>query len=248
MQGLTMSLRQKSCSECVVAKTKCDLRRPACSRCAVRQTRCEYADSSRVSRSDNGSEPDNSHQSVNDDSVRPTARLPTIGQHLPGNTVADNSSFPISGDVSRNPLSGLSPVVLDGDLNSTLGALDDPKSMGAGCLSSTSVGESENHATELALSILPSAGTIPVLARHSMETMLRVFRSWPRMMAKKTQLPPIIHSTQVLESVGPTPLANCFTLVKMWDGQSPGTSRIVQDTLKKELQSLLDSVRRAAIR
>jgi hypothetical protein len=41
----------------------------------------------------------------------------------------------------------------------------------------------------------------------------------------------------------PAALARCYTLVKMWDGQSPGALMMVEETIKKEMQRLLDIVR-----
>ena len=244
VQGPTKALRQKSCGECVVAKTRCDLRRPTCSRCAVRQVPCQYTTSCERSRSEDDSDTHNSHQTEDDNYVAPTTALPAVEQQLPDESVANDYSFTTLGDFSPNSSINAppDPGILEGTLDSTLRTLDGLGTTGAGCTLSTFTGASENQVVELALPVLPSTATIPVLAQHSMEIMLRVFRTWPRMMAKGTQLPPIIHSTQVPGTTESPPLANCFTLVKMWDGQYPGTSSIVKETLKKEMQSLLHTV------
>ncbi|KAE8445698.1 hypothetical protein EG329_012996 [Mollisiaceae sp. DMI_Dod_QoI] len=96
------------------------------------------------------------------------------------------------------------------------------------------------------LASLQSQDTTPPLAKHSMQTLLRVFRSWPGMLAKGFQLPPIFHySTKEKEKEKsfPLPLANCCTLVKMWYGQHEGSNAIVQDTILKEMKTIVANFR-----
>ena len=92
------------------------------------------------------------------------------------------------------------------------------------------------------LDLLPSSATTPRLVRHSMELILRILRTWPRMLAKDIQLPPIIHATQVSEQFKTGTIANCITLAKMWHGQCLGAAEIVQDTVKREMQDLINTV------
>ncbi|KAK9250411.1 hypothetical protein V1507DRAFT_438159 [Lipomyces tetrasporus] len=68
------------------------------------------------------------------------------------------------------------------------------------------------------LSLWPSETPNSALAKHSMEFLFRVLRTWPRMMADEIQLPPLIHTTHFSNKALPLPLANCFTLAKMWMG------------------------------
>lgn len=74
-------------------------------------------------------------------------------------------------------------------------------------------------------------------------TIFRVLRSWPRMLAKGFQLPPIIHLLQFKEGT-PRPLANCIALCKIWSGQcdasvGPGIGGAVTE----ELEIILNKVR-----
>lgn len=90
---------------------------------------------------------------------------------------------------------------------------------------------------------LNSHDTTPILAKHSMQSLLRIFRTWPGMLAKGYQYPLIFHHS-VRESEGPvpTPLANCCTLVKMWYHQHEGNS-IVNEAIIKEMGIILNTVR-----
>jgi hypothetical protein len=184
------------------------------------------------------------HQSEDHQDIGPANALPSVEQGLPDKVAANGNCFPSLDDLSPHPSTNppTDPGMPEDVSSSTPGALNDLDATGTGCELCTFAELSENQGVELAEPILPSAATIPVLARHSMDMMLRIFRTWPRMVAKGIQLPPIIHSAPVLETTEPTPLGNCFTLVKMWDGQSPGSESIVKETLKREMQSLLDKV------
>jgi hypothetical protein len=89
----------------------------------------------------------------------------------------------------------------------------------------------------------PTDAQTAALARHSMELVFRVMRTWPRMLAEDFQLPPLIHPTQRWNKELPLPLAHCITLAKMWYGQCEGAEEIVRATILKEVDCLLEHVR-----
>lgn len=112
------------------------------------------------------------------------------------------------------------------------------------------------------LRYLDQLDSTPPLAKHSMEVLLRVLKTWPKMLAKEFQPPPLLHSSQMYQILTsqsqnqriqqadsaspvnpvPQPLANCFTIAKMWAGQCEGASGIVTETVTKEMQSLFEKV------
>ncbi|KAL3455189.1 hypothetical protein BJX64DRAFT_297910 [Aspergillus heterothallicus] len=68
----------------------------------------------------------------------------------------------------------------------------------------------------------------------------RVLRSWPRILAEEFQTPPLIHHTHVADGKRlPMPLANCFTLVKMWHGRCQGSDEMVHRLIENEVNTLL---------
>jgi hypothetical protein len=69
---------------------------------------------------------------------------------------------------------------------------------------------------------------------------IRVLKSWPRGMAvhHTAHLPPIIHRLQLADGL-PAPLANCFTLAKMWADRTEGSGELVQSTILHEVRRLL---------
>lgn len=90
----------------------------------------------------------------------------------------------------------------------------------------------------------PNTPSNDLVVRHTMHFVIRVLRSWPRMMAAHhtAQLPPPIHRLQLVDGV-PTPLANCYALAKMWSGHTDGSRELVKNTILHEIQRLLGEVR-----
>ncbi|KAI0459162.1 hypothetical protein F5B21DRAFT_457425 [Xylaria acuta] len=95
----------------------------------------------------------------------------------------------------------------------------------------------------------------PALVQHSVQTLFRAFRSWPRMLAKGIQLPPAIHFFQFccdgkrdFDSSGgdagmPKHISRCVTLCKMWVGQAEDSGQIVQSAVRGEVESILAKYR-----
>ncbi|CZS98510.1 uncharacterized protein RAG0_07216 [Rhynchosporium agropyri] len=86
---------------------------------------------------------------------------------------------------------------------------------------------------------LLSHSMTPPLVLQSMETLLRALRTWPRILRKGFQLPPMFHhSVSRTSTTVSLPLANCCTLVEMWEGQFSGTNVLVQETIMIEIKTL----------
>ncbi|KAM0817382.1 putative Transcription factor domain-containing protein [Seiridium cardinale] len=90
-------------------------------------------------------------------------------------------------------------------------------------------------------SLSDSSPGIPTLGpkfTHIMHYIIRVLKSWPRLMAVHglSQLPPFIHTLQLTERI-PTPLVDCLTLVKMWADYTEASASLVQRTVLQEHSS-----------
>lgn len=100
--------------------------------------------------------------------------------------------------------------------------------------------------------LLGNRSSIPTahshIARNNMHFVIGVLKSWPRMMAMHhtNLLPPIIHRVQ-LEGSMPLPLANCYTLIKMWSGQAEGSSDLANTMLLQEIHRLVIEVSRPSL-
>ncbi|KAI0187584.1 hypothetical protein EV127DRAFT_436230 [Xylaria flabelliformis] len=106
----------------------------------------------------------------------------------------------------------------------------------------------------LALAAKPIRQDPPVLVEHSVQTLLRAFRSWPRMLAKGIQLPPVIHFFQFccdgkrdfggpLDAGIPKHISRCVTLCKMWVWQAEDSGQIVQAAVRGEAENILAKYR-----
>ena len=96
---------------------------------------------------------------------------------------------------------------------------------------------------QIMLGKAPNAPSNDLVVRHTMHFVIRVLRSWPRMMAAHhtAQLPPPIHRLQLADGV-PTPLANCYALTKMWSEHTDGSRELVKNTILQEIQRLFGEV------
>ncbi|KAK8043349.1 hypothetical protein PG993_005779 [Apiospora rasikravindrae] len=106
-------------------------------------------------------------------------------------------------------------------------------------LSATAVVSKERR--RVLLGNAPETPSTDVLVRHTVHFVIRVLRSWPRLLAAThhtAQLPPIIHNVQVVDGSLPKPLAHCYTLAKIWDGEVGGSGELVQRTVLDEVQRL----------
>ncbi|KKZ61439.1 hypothetical protein EMCG_03952 [[Emmonsia] crescens] len=245
MDGHPRNLRQKACRGCSAAKTRCDLRRPTCSRCTLRKTFCQYpAAVISTSKSTSSEISVEDHELPQKDSQKdtrtPQSDAPLEHERLCGDF---NPGFELSTPESESLyLHSLLPShlgVLENELAPTFEDLTNLDNLNYDYGLIRNIPDlSSNKSTQLAPSDVRSDSALK-LSQHSMEVILRVTRTWPRMMAKGNQLPPIIHPYQLSDGNIPTPLANCFALVKMWDGQRCGGTSIVQQTVKKEAQAII---------
>lgn len=80
------------------------------------------------------------------------------------------------------------------------------------------------------------------VSHHVSGFVVRVLRSWPRLMAlcHTARLPPMIHRVQ-LETGVPVPLARCYAIVGMWHRRGDGAAS-VRDKAAEEVQCLLGRV------
>ncbi|PGH09148.1 hypothetical protein GX51_00902 [Blastomyces parvus] len=239
VDGRPQPIRQKACRECSAAKTRCDLRRPTCSRCVVRNTDCRYltnpagpgigVESDGFPQRDGQkfTSPPQGHVRFETNplcsSFNPEVELPTPES----DTLDFHSILPPDLGALENEL----PAVLEGYTD--LDCLDYNYALIRNIPEPTS-GEGVHTAPS-------TPAPAYSLTHHTMQMLFRIAKTWPRMMARGIQLPPIIHPKQVSDGNMPLPLANCFALVKMWHGQPHGGASIVQQTVKREMQMIANS-------
>jgi hypothetical protein len=90
---------------------------------------------------------------------------------------------------------------------------------------------------------IPGTSTsAPPLVKHSMETLLRVIRTWPKALAKGMQVPPMFHFSNMHPDSMLWPMVNCVAIAKMWVGQSHDATENVRQAVLQEMRSLFGQV------
>ena len=77
--------------------------------------------------------------------------------------------------------------------------------------------------------------------QHGLNHTIRILRTYPLMIAHRTQLPPFIHHLQFSDTVSPTALANCYNTLDSWEGFS-SPSPAVESRILAEVDTLVRSV------
>lgn len=221
-QSQSLVLRRKSCSQCVRKKRRCSLERPSCERCREQGEVCSYE----------AAQQQPTLPVV--PSVTTTVGSGALSCSLAGLNTSfhnDQSSWSSSAlflpDITDEGV-GCPPLQ---DLNNSLQHFDHIQR-----------GNVNNAGSTFGTLLLPPRDAASNLARHSMELVLRVLRTWPGMLAEEFQLPPIFHHTQHNTLPLLLPMSHCVTLTKMWHGQGQGSERIVHNALVAATELLLEEV------
>ncbi|KAG5294387.1 C6 finger domain-containing protein [Histoplasma ohiense] len=237
VNGQFQSIRQKACRKCSAAKTRCDLSRPTCSRCSLRNTICRYPTSPRgleIGVGNHGLSQEDNQRYSNLPQGNATCELEPLGAGLSPDA---ELSAPENQGLDLNSLLPPDLGVLDNELTYPFGGINNLDTLDYNyALIKNMPGPSRDEPIQIWDSA-PSSSALGA-ARHSVQFILRVSLTWPRMMAKGTQLPPIIHPRQLSNGNIPLPLAHCFSLAKMWDGQCRGGAGIVEQTVRREIQEI----------
>ncbi|KIN02617.1 hypothetical protein OIDMADRAFT_102728 [Oidiodendron maius Zn] len=211
--------RKKACQQCSAGKMRCDLNRPRCSRCEVRRTVCEYTLAKPVVHSTPLTVRDTSTVDLSNDS----SHVVSPQQH---SLISKGVGF-------REPANPGIPAEKSGIFYWTSSPLNfvainlictiDPTRIRNRWLSD----------------FIPSlTDRVKMYAPEVSSFVFRVLKTYPSILLSRGQLPPFIHPSQLAGPDIPTPLANCLSLVRLWDGQVRGSEAIVCETIKKEMDRL----------
>ncbi|KKK18307.1 hypothetical protein P175DRAFT_0481575 [Aspergillus ochraceoroseus IBT 24754] len=205
--------RKKACGSCTKSKVRCDLERPACSRCRSLRRVCQYATPS---------------------SIPPlaTQHESTQGEGEEGEPITPWISSSILEAVQLDPgLEAAIPPIRPADDGLDFTKVDLVPSQNA-----------ENIRDRwLRPYILPPPGqeeTPKLYNPFTLQYISRVLSTYPHVMLKDGDVPPIIHRCQVSGPTMPVALANCYSLVRMCIQAAPGSEMMVVSTVEKEMERL----------
>ncbi|KAJ7041140.1 hypothetical protein C8F04DRAFT_1208423 [Mycena alexandri] len=89
--------------------------------------------------------------------------------------------------------------------------------------------------------LITPPGKIPKnFSSRTIQHMARVLKSYPKVMLKDEALPPIVHPFQA--AAPQQPLANCRSLLHMWENKAPGSELLVRETVWREMSRLVAEV------
>ena len=237
--------RKKACGQCSTAKARCDQKRPRCTRCETRNFRCNYAlpTSQKAPNTTTGGFPSSVEALGGFTFIDPAEASTSLSAQATSIGESNNASFFGTNVASPDALltpeshgSGRSPR--GGDQRSQDRTSDTPTFTDLSLICTIDSSRVRNRWME---AFVPSPNQRPKNFPPSIiQFISRVFETYPRMMLHPGNPPPIIHPSQLAVPDLPTPLANCLSLVRMWEGQVRGSEVIVRETVEKEMKRLYE--------
>ncbi|RAK96936.1 Zn(II)2Cys6 transcription factor domain-containing protein [Aspergillus ibericus CBS 121593] len=221
--------RKKACQSCTKSKVRCDLERPACSRCRSLGRPCEYPT-----------------RTVPTSQV---SRPPTEFYTVPTNPTSPEPEPPIFGAAQLNPEM---PIPLPSfsspswtprqPRRQVISACEETHELDFTFIDLVPSGDAAGIRDRwLRPYILPPLGQdeVPkVYHPFTLQYISRILTTYPRGMLRDGDVPPIIHRLQVVGRRMPRALANCYSLVRMWEQAAAGSEALVVETVEKEMDRL----------
>lgn len=232
--------RKKACNNCTKAKVRCDLEKPTCSRCRASGRTCEYLhptheESPPSRRSRERSHAASSEVGASEQSIH-LLSTPGVdaGIAMPGLPLSYGS--PVVG-WSPRPLQITGSRARVQEQNPQLDLRDIQLVAGSNA--------EDIRDRWLRPYILPPMGwtEVPkVYHPFTLQYISLVLRAYPRRMLKDGDAPPIIHHAQTHGGHIPHSLANCYTLVRMYEQAVPGSEAMAVTMVEKEMERLAEEV------
>jgi len=230
--------RKKACEPCALGKVRCDQRRPYCTRCNARGLICIYTIPEPPVQSAQSSLQTESPQ-VNQSYVQTTYSSPATASNDSGFASSSISTFNIPSAGRLEPRPTIDHIIEQRDSQSKestywSGSPIDFSNLNLVCnLDPTKI--RDRWLGDFVPSFNDKAKEHPPNLIHFVT---RVFKTYPNMLLRRGRLPPYIHPSQLAGTSIPTPLANCLSLVSLWDGQVRGGEAFVHEVVKKEMERL----------
>jgi hypothetical protein len=239
--------RKKACQQCTTAKVRCDLKRPQCSRCGTRRTACTYAAARpTVDHAPTGARESNRvGHPINGEIVTISADVPrpSIGAGFQESATPFRQTEPFRNPGNRDPQDHISPYSTSPACDQEHNEYWTSGSLNFVNLSLVCTVDPTRIRNRWLADFIPSlTDRIKIYPPGLTSFISRVLKTYPTMLLRKGQLPPFIHPALLAGPDIPTPLANCISLVRLWDGQVRGSETIVYETIKKEMERLYHEV------
>jgi hypothetical protein len=225
--------RKKACKQCTVAKARCSLDKPTCRRCQSRDLPCEF-----LALPSPGELPRAPCKGVD---VTPAGQSVSPGDPLFASTAPVDDAFlhQQTSNTSRQEVQNTNGEFRTQQQKRT------ERQIGFGNIDLIPISDSASIRNRWLQSFLPDTGQrVKILQPHTVQFLSRVFRSYSRQPLRPGCFPPFVHPLQMGNGELPLPLANCFSLIRMWMGREHGSDVLIVETVKSEMQRLFDEVSR----
>jgi hypothetical protein len=223
--------RKKACKQCTQAKVRCGHEKPQCGRCAVRQQTCEYFN-------EDINSPGRANALMLSTIYAPTSR--------PGYTSISPKEIFVTPEVSTTnlPDHGIStPISVPQSLEPS-SDFQEVRDVDFKNLDLVPFADSSDIQNRWITSFFSPGAQIPKnIHPHTVQYVACVLRSYPKYMLHDKGVPPIIHPKQVGAKWLSEPLANCYSLVRLWEGCVQGSETMIANTVKQEMERLVSEVR-----
>lgn len=225
--------RKKSCLQCARSKTRCGLERPFCHRCATARRECVYA--TPVEDPPVGSR----FSLLSDPSLPPILNITT--------PVSSSTVFTFSPDVAHVGSTAESdPTALPlppTPANHEDGALDFSD------LDLIPFPDADHIRDRLLRPFFSVREQVPkTFQPYTLQYITCVLRTYVKQLAGNICVPPIIHSIQMSNGNTSVALANCCSLVRLWDQHAAGSEAMVAEIIQREMSRLENCVGRTIFR
>lgn len=236
--------RRKACSNCIKSKVRCTLDRPACSRCRVTGRNCDYGTTTLALGQRHSSRLQEGHSGEADSLESQSVLSPPVPE-------ISSRVLQTPPSLSYTPSPSANNIIWDPPTQQAQGLPVEAPSKGkelnfeAINLTPSSIAE-DIRDRWLRPFFLPAHGrseTPKVCHPYTLQFLARILKTYPRYMLRDGLPPPIIHHVQVMENKTPRALANCYSLVRMWEQAVPGSEEIVMNTVAREMERLASEVR-----
>lgn len=222
--------RKKACNSCTKSKVRCSLEKPVCFRCQTTGRPCEYP----ASAAGKGPSPTE------------TATVDATGSSRASYYNAPVLATPHPEQIPIPAISGQTPASAAWSPSSQTARQDTRAQLDFTAINLVpSINAEDIRDRWLRPYILPPLGRNETPKIHhpfTIQYISRVLSTYPRCMLEDQGIPPIIHWTQIEAGEMPRALANCYSLVRMWQRAVPGSETMVMDTLTRDMERLTEDV------
>ena len=207
--------RQKACTSCSTAKTRCDRKAGQCTRCALRGLSCAYPLGTQLA--------DSAADATTDSNIAVAGVTAAYGPSV--------SAIPLGADAQYSARNRTSPAALRNRVESITTELFCP-------IDADAIKNRWLHAHLSASGLYQKSYSTAITA-----FIYRILNSYVGIVIRGYGIPPFVHTSHMMAINTMPALSTCLTLVRMCCKPLPGSEHVIVDTIQGEMKRLYDQHR-----